>query len=229
MPMTIIGTSLRPIARAMAEDVRRIGVLWSGDHLFEGTVEVLEILRNKGKYPPPNKRACPNHSSRQASSLRHEQQHKIPRRIHEETHRHGNPRQSRTSTPLPPPGLQLKNEYSGRRLRLLLQRRSLHLAHPPPSRLPQNRLRPRRKRNRNRTRQRKRPPHRRHRSLSPTHHRTERLRRNRLRRITGPFRRRRTLWFRFPYQLFENRARISLPTAGRCVPRYEYGYDATFC
>lgn len=38
----------------MAEDVRRIGVLWSGDHLFEGTVEVLEILRNKGKYLLPN-------------------------------------------------------------------------------------------------------------------------------------------------------------------------------
>ncbi|KAL8929643.1 MAG: hypothetical protein Q9172_000439, partial [Xanthocarpia lactea] len=29
--------------------MRRIGVLWSGDHLFEGTVETLEMLRSKGK------------------------------------------------------------------------------------------------------------------------------------------------------------------------------------
>ena len=34
----------------MAEDTRRgIGVLWSGEHLFEGTVETLEMLRSKGK------------------------------------------------------------------------------------------------------------------------------------------------------------------------------------
>ena len=38
----------------MAEDVRRTGVLWSGDHLFEGTVETLEILRNRGEYLLPN-------------------------------------------------------------------------------------------------------------------------------------------------------------------------------
>ncbi|KAL8700892.1 MAG: hypothetical protein Q9224_000752 [Gallowayella concinna] len=31
------------------EDTRRIGVLWSGDHLFEGTVETLDMLRSKGK------------------------------------------------------------------------------------------------------------------------------------------------------------------------------------
>ncbi|KAL8722400.1 MAG: hypothetical protein Q9225_001131 [Loekoesia sp. 1 TL-2023] len=32
-----------------AEYTRRIGVLWSGDHLFDGTVETLEMLRSKGK------------------------------------------------------------------------------------------------------------------------------------------------------------------------------------
>ncbi|KAL9605474.1 MAG: hypothetical protein Q9179_001348, partial [Wetmoreana sp. 5 TL-2023] len=31
------------------EDTRRIGVLWSGDHVFEGTVGTLELLRSKGK------------------------------------------------------------------------------------------------------------------------------------------------------------------------------------
>lgn len=30
------------------EKMRSIGVLWSGDHLFEGTVETLEMLRSKG-------------------------------------------------------------------------------------------------------------------------------------------------------------------------------------
>ena len=34
---------------ASAEGSRRIaGVLWSGDHLFEGTVETLELLRSRG-------------------------------------------------------------------------------------------------------------------------------------------------------------------------------------
>ena len=28
--------------------MRRIGVLWSGEHRFEGTVETLEMLRSKG-------------------------------------------------------------------------------------------------------------------------------------------------------------------------------------
>lgn len=31
------------------DDTRRIGVLWSGDHLFEGTKETIEMLRSKGK------------------------------------------------------------------------------------------------------------------------------------------------------------------------------------
>ena len=30
------------------DDTRRIGVLWSGDHLFEGTKETIEMLRSKG-------------------------------------------------------------------------------------------------------------------------------------------------------------------------------------
>ena len=51
--MIITATFLRRDTRIMAEDVRRIGVLWSGDHLFEGTVETLEILRNKGQYLLP--------------------------------------------------------------------------------------------------------------------------------------------------------------------------------
>ena len=54
MAMELIGTFLRRNARTVAEDVRRIGVLWSGDHLFEGTVETLEILRNKGEHLLPN-------------------------------------------------------------------------------------------------------------------------------------------------------------------------------
>lgn len=33
----------------MIDDTRRIGVLWSGDHLLEGTRETLEMLRSKGK------------------------------------------------------------------------------------------------------------------------------------------------------------------------------------
>ncbi|KAL8953275.1 MAG: hypothetical protein Q9222_000841, partial [Ikaeria aurantiellina] len=28
--------------------MRRTGVLWSGEHIFEGTVETLELLRSKG-------------------------------------------------------------------------------------------------------------------------------------------------------------------------------------
>ncbi|KAF1353378.1 HAD-like domain-containing protein [Delphinella strobiligena] len=34
---------------ALIDGVRRIGVLWSGDHLLEGTRETLEMLRSKGK------------------------------------------------------------------------------------------------------------------------------------------------------------------------------------
>ena len=34
--------------------MRRIGVLWSGDHLFEGTVETLELLRSRGISPSPD-------------------------------------------------------------------------------------------------------------------------------------------------------------------------------
>ena len=129
----------------------------------------------------------------------------------------------------PPPSPQLKNESPGRRLRLLLQRRSLHLAHPPPPAHKENSLRPRRKRYRNRTRQRIRPPHRRHRSLPSTHHRTKRLRSHRLRRSTRSVRWRRAMRFRFPYQLFENRVSIPLSAARRSVPRYEYGYHTTVC
>lgn len=45
--------------KRLKEETRRIiGVLWSGDHLFEGTVETLELLRSKGKEllpPRPNR------------------------------------------------------------------------------------------------------------------------------------------------------------------------------
>jgi hypothetical protein len=34
------------------DDTRRIGVLWSGDHLFEGTKETIEMLRSKGRHTP---------------------------------------------------------------------------------------------------------------------------------------------------------------------------------
>lgn len=34
---------------ALTDDTRRIGVLWSGDHLFEGTRETIEMLRSKGE------------------------------------------------------------------------------------------------------------------------------------------------------------------------------------
>ena len=46
------------------------GVLWSGDHLFPGTVETLELLRSKGSRIP----RCPDNSltsSRQASGFCH--------------------------------------------------------------------------------------------------------------------------------------------------------------
>lgn len=33
----------------MIDHVRSTGVLWSGDHLFEGTAETLDMLRSKGK------------------------------------------------------------------------------------------------------------------------------------------------------------------------------------
>ena len=33
----------------MTNGMRRIGVLWSGSHLFEGTAETLKMLRNKGE------------------------------------------------------------------------------------------------------------------------------------------------------------------------------------
>jgi len=29
---------------------KNIGVLWSGDHLFEGTVETIELLKSKGGF-----------------------------------------------------------------------------------------------------------------------------------------------------------------------------------
>lgn len=29
--------------------MRRVGVLWSGDHLFDGVRETLELLRRKGE------------------------------------------------------------------------------------------------------------------------------------------------------------------------------------
>ena len=32
----------------LAYQVRSIGVLWSGEHVFEGAVETLELLRSKG-------------------------------------------------------------------------------------------------------------------------------------------------------------------------------------
>lgn len=34
-----------------AKEVTRTGVLWSGEHVFEGTVETLEMLRGKGTLP----------------------------------------------------------------------------------------------------------------------------------------------------------------------------------
>lgn len=37
------------IQKPETDDTRRIGVLWSGDHLFEGTKETIEMLRSKGK------------------------------------------------------------------------------------------------------------------------------------------------------------------------------------
>ena len=47
--------SLRHLTRdcngIQTDDTRRIGVLWSGDHLFEGTVETLEKLRRAGMIP----------------------------------------------------------------------------------------------------------------------------------------------------------------------------------
>jgi hypothetical protein len=32
--------------------IYRLGVLWSGDHLFPGTVETLELLRSQGSFGP---------------------------------------------------------------------------------------------------------------------------------------------------------------------------------
>ncbi|KAI5205615.1 4-nitrophenylphosphatase [Aureobasidium subglaciale] len=37
-----------PTRTIETDDTRRIGVLWSGDHLFEGTKETIEMLRSKG-------------------------------------------------------------------------------------------------------------------------------------------------------------------------------------
>jgi len=89
------------------ENVRRsIGVLWSGDHLFEGTVETLEMLRSKGQ---PSS-SCPHHREksypyrdRQTNRLRNKQQHQIPRRLQDETRKHGYPLQSRTPLQIPQP------------------------------------------------------------------------------------------------------------------------------
>ena len=198
MAMTVIGTFLRRDARTVAEDVRRIGVLWSGDHLFEGTVETLEILRNKGEHVLPNSGLAltirpgkqvvfvtNNSTKSRAEYIKKLTSMGIPAKVVRPP-----------LSPLEPPA---EDECPGRSLRLLLQRRSLHLPHPAPPHLQKNRLRSRRKRHRNRTRQRKRPPHRRHRPFSPTRDRTERLRSNRLRRIPRPIRWCRAMWIRLPY------------------------------
>ena len=50
----IDGFTLRARSRGLtklpAEIAQRIGVLWSGDHLFEGTVETLEKLKSHGMF-----------------------------------------------------------------------------------------------------------------------------------------------------------------------------------
>ena len=66
----------RSPVHAKAECPRRIGVLWSGEHLFDGTVETLELLRRKGTFSSVNwKVTQSHHARRQTNCLRHEQQH----------------------------------------------------------------------------------------------------------------------------------------------------------
>lgn len=81
-------------------DIRcETGVLWSGDHLFPGTVETLDMLRSKGMHGS-TKSIWINFNlttlNRQASRLRHEQQYQIARGLHQETRELGNPRHSST-------------------------------------------------------------------------------------------------------------------------------------
>ncbi|RMJ24354.1 4-nitrophenylphosphatase [Aspergillus sp. HF37] len=49
--IAMVSPTLRTPAanKAHCEEGTRIGVLWSGDHLFPGTVETLDLLRGKGK------------------------------------------------------------------------------------------------------------------------------------------------------------------------------------
>lgn len=83
---------------ARAEYARRIGVLWSGEHLFEGTVETLELLRSKGRSIHSRSSQYPfDHLYRQTNRLRHKQQHQIPRRLQTKTHKHGHTCNGRTS------------------------------------------------------------------------------------------------------------------------------------
>lgn len=63
-------------------------MLWSGDHIFPGTAETLEMLRSKGQ----NTTRCKclelfsltNTSCRQAACICDEQQHQKPRGLQEE-------------------------------------------------------------------------------------------------------------------------------------------------
>jgi hypothetical protein len=63
-----------------------IGVLWSGDHLFPGTVETLEMLRSNGMRTPAGEELASYKliSTRQAGRFRHEQQHKVTGRLQKE-------------------------------------------------------------------------------------------------------------------------------------------------
>lgn len=81
--------------RPGADDTRRIGVLWSGEHLFPGIPQTIDMLRKRG-------RQSINHSlvrsqladrwcltDRQTARLRHQQQHQVPRRLQEEIRQDG--------------------------------------------------------------------------------------------------------------------------------------------
>ena len=80
------------------ENTRRIGVLWSGDHLFEGTVETLEMLRSKGIASSPIQtylgcscKAQDLSSGRQTNSIRYQQQHQVSHRLPKEARVNGYP------------------------------------------------------------------------------------------------------------------------------------------
>lgn len=75
-------------------------MLWSGDHVFEGTVETLEMLRSKGTVGPPFHmdiiiailvKVGDLSNGRQTNSIRHQQQHQVSRRLQKEARFDGYP------------------------------------------------------------------------------------------------------------------------------------------